>query len=308
MHKAYLLLAFLLTALGPGLGRAEDLQANVTVLASRVPTTVDHKVFNTLQTALYSFLNSRNWSNESFQNNEKIRCNFLVNVSSAGDNNSFQASLTIQAGRPIYNSSYQSPLINFQDPNFAFRYVEFQPLEFSDNRVQGTDALTANLTATFAYYIDLILGMDFDSYSLRGGDVYYQKALNIVNNAPDDRSITGWKAFDGVRNRYWLIENLTNSKYTLVHDALYSYYRSGFDLLYDKPADGRAGVINALNMLNTINTENPDLMILQFFFEGKSNEVSKIFVNSDPDEKNRALDLLTKMDISNANKYKADLQ
>jgi len=113
MHKAYLLLAFLLTALMPGLVRAQDLQANVTVLASRVPTTVDHKVFNTLQTALYSFLNSRNWSNESFQNNEKIRCNFLVNVSSAGDNNSFQATLTIQAGRPIYNSSYQSPLINF---------------------------------------------------------------------------------------------------------------------------------------------------------------------------------------------------
>jgi hypothetical protein len=308
MHKTYLLLTFLLTAVVPGLVRAQDLQANVTVLASRVPTTVDHKVFNTLQTALYSFLNSRNWSNESFQNNEKIRCNFLINVSSAGDNNSFQATLTVQAGRPIYNSSYQSPLINFQDPSFAFRYAEFQPLEFSDNRVQGTEPLAANLTATLAYYIYLIMGLNFDSYSLRGGDVYYQKALNIVNNAPDDRSITGWKPFDGVRNRYWLIENLTNSKYTLVHDAYYSYYRSGFDLLYDKPSDGRAGVINALNMLNTVNTENPDLMIIQFFFEGKSNEVSKIFVNSDPDEKNRALDLLTKMDVSNANKYKADLQ
>ncbi len=307
MRKNYLLLIFLLAGLLPHL-RAQDLQANVTVLASRVPSSVDHKIFQTLQTALYNFLNGRNWSNETFQNNEKIRCNFLVNVSSAGDNNSFQATLTVQAGRPIYNSSYQSPLINFQDESFAFRYAEFQPLEFSDNRVQGSEPLAANLTATFAYYIDLILGLDFDSYSLRGGDPYFQRALNIVNNAPDSREISGWKAFDGVRNRYWLIENLTNSKYTLVHDAYYSYYRSGMDLLYDKPADGRTGALNALNMLNTVNTESPNLMIIQFWFQGKSSEISKIFVSSPADEKSRALELLDRLDISNANRYKADLQ
>jgi hypothetical protein len=307
MRKNYLLLIFLLAGLLPHL-QAQDLQANVTVLASRVPSSVDHKIFQTLQTALYNFLNGRNWSNETFQNNEKIRCNFLVNVSSAGDNNSFQATLTVQAGRPIYNSSYQSPLINFQDESFAFRYAEFQPLEFSDNRVQGSEPLAANLTATFAYYIDIILGLDFDSYSLRGGDPYFQRALNIVNNAPDSREISGWKAFDGVRNRYWLIDNLTNSKYTLVHDAYYSYYRSGMDQLYDKPADGRTGALNALNMLNTVNTESPNLMIIQFWFQGKAAEISKIFVSSPPDEKSRALDLLTRLDIANANRYKADLQ
>jgi hypothetical protein len=307
MRKNYLLLVLLLTGLVSRLP-AQDLQANVSVLASRIPSSVDHKIFQTLQTALYNFLNGRNWSNETFQNNEKIRCNFLVNISSAGDNNSYQATLTVQAGRSVYNSSYQSPLINFQDESFAFRYVEFQPLEFSDNRVQGSEPLAANLTATFAYYIDLILGLDFDSYSLRGGDPYFQKALNIVNNAPDSREIGGWKPFDGIRNRYWLIENLTNSKYTLVHDAYYSYYRSGMDQLYDKPADGRTAVLNALNMLNTVNTESPNLMIIQFFFQGKSTEVSKIFVPSPADEKARALDLLTRLDISNANRYKADLQ
>jgi hypothetical protein len=232
----------------------------------------------------------------------------LLNVASAGDNNSFSAQLTVQAGRPIYNSGYTSPLINFQDESFVFRYVEYQPLDFSDNRVQGTEPLAANLTAQFAYYIYMILGLDFDSFSLRGGDPYFQKALNIVNNAPDSREISGWKPFDGVRNRYWLVENLTNSKYTLVHDAYYSYYRTGMDQLYDKPAEGRAGVLNALNMLNTVNTENPNLMIMQFFFQGKSNEVSKIFLQSEPDEKARALDLLTRLDVSNANAYKADLQ
>jgi hypothetical protein len=288
---------------------AQDINANVTVVASRVPSTVDHKVFTTLQNALHDFINGRNWSNETFQNNEKIRCNFLINISAAGDNNSYSATITVQAGRPIYNSGYTSPLINFQDESFAFRYSEYQPLDFNDNRVQGTEPLAANLTAEVAYYIYMILGLTFDSFSLRGGDPYYQKALNIVNNAPDSREISGWKPFDGIFNRYWLVENLTNSKYTLVHDAYYSYYRAGMDLLYDKPADGRSGVLNALNMLNTINQENPRLMIMQFFFQGgKANEVSKIFVQSDPDQKARALDLLTHLDISNISTYKADLQ
>ncbi|HEV3324232.1 MAG TPA: DUF4835 family protein [Puia sp.] len=307
MRKNFFLFIFLLAGLLPGL-RAQDIQANITVLASRVPSTVDHKIFITLQNSLHDFLNGRNWSNETFQNNEKIRCNFLLNIASAGDNNSYSAQLTVQAGRPIYNSGYTSPLINFQDESFVFRYTEYQPLDFSDNRVQGTEPLAANLTAEFAYYIYMILGLNFDSFSLRGGDTYFQKALNIVNNAPDSREISGWKPFDGVRNRYWLVENLTNSKYTLVHDAYYNYYRTGMDQLYDKPADGRAGVLNALNMLNTVNTENPNLMILQFFFQGKSNEVSKIFLQSEPDEKARALDLLTRLDVSNANAYKADLQ
>jgi hypothetical protein len=307
MRKKIVLTAVLLAGL---LSRpsAQDINANVTVIATRVPSSVDHKVFTTLQNALHDFINGRNWSNETFQNNEKLRCNFLINISSAGDNNSYAATLTVQAGRPIYNSGYTSPLINFQDESFAFRYSEYQPLDFSDNRVQGTEPLAANLTAELAYYIYAILGLTFDSFSLRGGDPYFQKALNIVNNAPDSREITGWKPFDGVRNRYWLIENLTNSKYTLVHDAYYNYYRSGMDLLYDRPADGRAGVLNALNMLNTVNTENPALMVMSFFFQGKANEVSKIFVQADADQKARALDLLTHLDISNLNTYKADLQ
>jgi hypothetical protein len=277
-------------------------------MADRVPSTTDHRIFQTLQKALFDFLNGRSWSNESFQENEKIVCNFLVNVSAAGDNNTFQATLTVQAGRTVYNTSYQSPLINFMDDSYSFRYVEYQPLDFNENRVQGSEPYAANLTAEMAYYVYMILGLNLDSYGLRGGDVYFQKALNIVNNAPDSRGINGWKPFDGVRNRYWLVENLTNSKYTLIHDAYYSYFRAGMDQMYDKEADARAAVLNALNMLNTINTETPNTMIIQFFFQGRANELSKVFLKSPADEKSRALDLLTKMDISNINKYKQELQ
>jgi Domain of unknown function (DUF4835) len=287
---------------------SQELQANVAVIANRIPSTVDHKQFQTLQTALYNFINGRQWSNESFKGNEKILCNFLINISSNTDANTFQATLTVQAGRPVYNSSYTSPLINFQDENYTFRYVEFQTLDFNENRVQGSEPYAANLTAEIAYYVYIILGLDFDTFSLRGGDPYFQKALNIVNNAPEAQSINGWKPFDGVRNRYWLVENLTNSKYTLVHDAYYSYFRSGLDQLYDKEDDARTAILNALNMLNTVNTETPNTMILQFWFQGKSTELDKIFQKSPPDQKARALDLLTRLDISNLNKYKQDLQ
>jgi Domain of unknown function (DUF4835) len=307
MHKTLLIGAVLIGALFTGV-HAQDLQANVAVNAQRIPSTVDHKQFQTLQTALYNFINGRQWSNESFKNNEKIVCNFLINLASAGDNNTYQAVLTVQAGRPVFNTAYQSPLINFQDESFTFRYVEYQTLDFNDNRVQGTEPESANLTAEIAYYIYLILGLDFDSFSLRGGDPYFQKALNIVNNAPDSRDISGWKPFDGVRNRYWLIENLTNSKYTLVHDAYYSYFRSGLDQLYDKEDDARTGILNALNMLNTINVENPGIMIIQFFFQGKYKELSRVFMKAPPDEKARALDLLSHLDVTNVNGYKQDLQ
>ena len=312
MRKSFLLIILTLGVLTSSL-HAQELQANVSVLANRLPSTVDHKQFQTLQKDLYNFINTRKWTNEAFQNNERIVCNFLIDISSSGTSSSgasnyYQAILTIQAGRPVYNTSYQSPLVNFRDESFQFRYVEYQTLDFNENRVQGSEPLAANLTATIAYYVYIILGLDFDTFSLRGGDPYFQKALNIVNNAPDTRDVTGWKAFDGTRNRYWLIDNLTNSKYALVHDAYYSYFRSGLDQMYDKEADGRAGILNALNMLNTVNSENPNTMIIQFFFQGKGTELSKIFQKAAMDEKSRALDLLSRLDITNANKYKQELQ
>jgi hypothetical protein len=256
---------------------------------------------------LNDFINGRKWTNENFQVQEKITCNFLLNLSQAQDN-VYTAQLTVQAARPIFNSAYQSPLVNFMDESVVFKYVQFQSLDFNESRVQGSDPLAANLTAIFAYYIYVILGMDFDSFALRGGDLYFQKALNIVNNAPEGNNLNGWKPFDGVRNRYWLIENLTNPKYTQLHDAFYDYYRLGLDQMYDKENDARMGILSCLSLLNTINTDNPNLMIMQFFFQGKSTEFSNVFKHANPDEKSRAFDFLSRLDISGLNRYKQDLQ
>jgi len=287
---------------------AQELQAKISVNASRVGSQTDKKVFQTLQSALNTFLNSRKWTNETFQANEKVVCNFLLNISEASSDNVYKASLTIQAARPVYNSSYDSPLVNFIDDGVVFKYVEYQPIEFNENRISGSDPLVANLTAVLAYYVNIILGMNFDSFSLRGGDTYFQKAQNIVTNAPDSRDIAGWRSFDGQRNRYWLSDNLTNSKYAILHDAIYSYYRLGMDNMYDNETEAANAILNTLNFLNNINTENPNTMGVQFFLLGRARELVGVFKKASPDEKSRALEMLSKMDISNANYYKQELK
>jgi len=287
---------------------AQEFESRVTVNSSRVSSQVDKKVFQTLQTGLQNFLNNRKWTSETYQPNERIVCSFLLNIEKAIGTNVFQATLTVQAARPIYNSSYQSALINHMDEAISFKYVEFQPIEFNENRVQGTDPIVANLTAVFAYYAYIILALDHNSFALRGGDPYFQKAQNIVNNAPENRDIVGWRPFDGLRNRYWLIENFTNNRYNLIHDALYNYFRLGMDRMYENEAEGRNAVLNCLQLINTVNTEIPNSMVVQFFFQGRANELSKVFKKSSPDEKNRALEILSKVDITNSVLYKQELK
>jgi len=304
----YKIIFFLFFIFSTTIIKAQELRARVSVLSSRVANNVDKKAFQTLQTALDNFINTRKWTSDNFAPQEKIDCSFLLNLQSTGDANVYKASLTIQSARPVFNSSYVCPLVNFQDNDIIFKYAEFQQLEFNDNRVSGTDALASNLTAVIAYYIDIILGMDYDSFSQRGGDAYFQKAQNIVNNAPEGKDISGWKAFDGTRNRYWLVENLLNSKYTIIHDAIYDYYRLGMDKLYDQEANARIQMLNVLNILNNLNTENPNTMILQFFFQGKSQELINIFSKASPPDKARALEFLQKLDVPNAPKYKDALK
>ena len=303
MHKKIFLLIISL-CFATGFAKAQEIQARLTVVTSRVSTQVDKKVFQTLQTQLTNFINNRKWSTDNFQINEKVQCNFLLNIDQEMGNNVYKAKLTIQAARPVFNTTYDSPLINYIDDDIVFRYQEFQPIEFNENRIQGNDPLAANLTAVFAYYVYVILGFDYNSFSLRGGDPYFQKAWNIVNNAPESRDITGWKSFENLRNRYWLSENINNSRFALIHDAIYAYYRSGMDIFYENEMEGRNGILNCLNFLNTIHKENPNSMIIQFFFQGKSGELVKVFSKAEPDVKTRARDILTKIDLTNSSAYK----
>ena len=200
MHKISILLVGLLFSCCVS---GQELNAKVSVMAGQIKSSVDKKAFQTLQTALTNLLNNRKWTNDSYRQQEKIVCHFLLNITQDVEPNVYRAVLTIQSARPVYNSSYVSPLINFQDNDVTFKYVEFQQVEFNESNITGSDPAASNLTAIFAYYVYMILGLDYDSFSPRGGDLYFKKAQQIVTSAPDGRNITGWKAFDGQRNRYW---------------------------------------------------------------------------------------------------------
>jgi len=288
--------------------KSQELNSRVTVVTTRVANNVNRSTFNTLQTAIMNFLNNRKWTNETYSSNERIDCNFLLNLESTAEPNIYNASLTIQAARPVYNTSYLSPLMNFQDENITFKYVEFQQLEFNENRVSGSDALISNLTAVLAYYAYMIIAFDHDAFALKGGEPYFQRVQNIVNNAPEGRNISGWRAFDGIRNRYWLVENMLNARYEVIHDIYYGYYRRGMDLLIEDEKKSREEFMKVLEQLNSFNTENPNTMIAQFFFQGKSTEWIKIFSKAMPPEKAKARELLSKLDLTNASKYRESLK
>lgn len=300
----FTVLAFSLVAMAS----AQEFNAKVTVLSNRISTQVDRRIFNTLQNQLTNLINNRKWTEQNFKINERIDVNFILNLDRQVDKDIYGASLTVQAARPIYNSSYNSPLVNWQDNDVTFKYVEFQPVEFNENRIAGNDPLASNITAIIAYYIQIILGMDFNSFTAGGGEPYFKKALFIVNNAPQGRNITGWTQFDGLRNRWWLAENLINSRYNLFHDAVYQFYRKSLDIFYDNETAARTEMMNAINTLYTLNASFPNTMMMQFFMQSKSDELIQVFAKATPDEKSRVVELLQKIDVTNANKYREQLR
>jgi Domain of unknown function (DUF4835) len=288
---------------------AQELNARVKIVENQIPSTIDRRVFRTLETALTNFLNNRKWSNDNFKPNEKINCQIQINLKDMPDANIFTGSLTIQVARPIYATSYVSPIINFQDANVEFKYIESQPVEFNETRISGSEPLVSNLTALLAYYAYIIVGYDYDSFSLKGGDPYFQKALNIVNNAPDASKISGWKSYENNnRNRYWLAENLLNNRYNVIHDVYYNYYRRGLDAMYADENNARAEILNSLIYLDNLTRETPNLMIIQFFMLGKADELINIFKKSAEPDKQRVVDILSRLDVTNSNKYKQELK
>ncbi|MBV7533284.1 DUF4835 family protein [Chitinophaga sp. sic0106] len=281
---------------------AQEFRANVTVVATQL-TGVDKKIFTTLQNSLKEFINNRHWASDAYSPAERIECNIMLNLTGVVSSDIYRGTLTIQATRPVYNASYVTSLLNIQDNNVLFRYTEFQPMEFNDNRVAGSDPLAANLTAIFAYYAYVMLGMDADSFSPRGGDAFFKKAQNVVNNAPDGKDVSGWKAFESQRNRYWLTDNLLNVKFNNFHDVMYQYHRMGLDLMYDDVNTGRGAIMNCINLLYAIYQDVPNSMLMQTFYSAKGEELLKIFSKAMPQEKSRAAEMLAKMDIPNAAKY-----
>lgn len=274
---------------------SQELNCKVQVLSQSIQGT-DKRVFETLQTAIYEFMNNRKWTNDAFKNIERIDCSILINVTERPSTDDFKATLQIQARRPVFKSSFNSVLLNYNDNDFQFKYLESQPLEFTEN------VHLSNLTSVLAYYAYLIIGLDYDSFSLDGGTPYLQKTLAIVNNAQSGNDI-GWKAFDGDKNRYWLINNMLDASFVSLRECMYKYHRLGLDLMAENKESGRAAILESLEELRKVHQIKPLSFSLQVFFNAKSDEIINIFSGAFQDEKAKVVNLLNEIDPTNSNKY-----
>jgi hypothetical protein len=256
----------------------------------------EKKVFQTLQTELYEFVNNRKWSNYVYKPEERIECSIMITVTDRVSSDQFKGKVNVVLQRPVYKTSYNTNLLNLVDKDFDFKYVEYEPLIYND------DAYTSNLTSMVAYYLYVMLGLDADSFSKMGGTLYYEKARAVVT-AAQNSSDRGWKAFESLKNRYWLVENLMNNAYSGFRDGIYSYHRTGLDLMSENMDLGRSGVNDCLENIQKVNREKTGLYITQLFLDAKRDELINIYSQAAPMDKTKIINIMKEVDPANSSRY-----
>ena len=278
---------------------AQELNCNVQVSAQKIQGS-NRQVFENMQRDIYEFMNNTVWTNTVFSYSERIECNFLITINDQISADEFSGTIQIQLKRPVFNTTYNSTMLNFIDNSFRFRYVEFQPLEFDPTTHRSS------LVSVLAYYAYLVLGFDFDSFSLMGGTEYFQMAEKIVTNAQNAPE-TGWKPYDGSRNRnrYWLVKNILDKEYEGVRRFVYDYSRNGLDRLESRTPEARASMVESLRYLQDVYRSKPDpfMYLVQIVIDARSEELINIFSESFPEEKSRVVEILTEIDPSRKTNY-----
>ena len=248
--------------------QGQELDAQVIVNSDLVNQT-NQQIFKTLERSLNEFLNTQVWTDKEFLNQEKITCSFIFNLSNY-NNDQFEATLQIQSQRPVFDTNYDTPILNFLDRDIVFSYQEFQPLFFNESSFES------NLVSLLSFYAYVIIGLDADTFDENGGSIYYEQALQVVNLA-QVTSRKGWKPSDGTRNRFWLIDNLRANTFREYRQALYIYHRSGLDQMTLVPFEGKEAIMTAIQQLETLFLRRPNAFLLQIFFDAKVEEIVNLF-------------------------------
>ncbi len=289
----------LLLFLVPALAMPQELNCNVQVSAQKIQGS-NRQMFENMQRDIYEFMNNTVWTNHVFSYSERIDCNILINITNQLSADEFSGTIQIQLRRPVFNTTYNSTVLNFIDNNFRFRYVEFQPLEFDPTTHRS------NLVSVLAYYAYMILGFDYDTFAPMGGTELFQMAEKVVINAQNAPE-TGWKPYDGSRNRnrYWLVKNVLDKEYEEVRQFIYDYYINGMDKMESKTAEARNSMVESLRLLQTVYRKRPDpfMYIIQVVLEAKSDEIINVFSEAFPEEKSRVVQILAEIDPANKSKY-----
>lgn len=276
---------------------AQDFKCQLSVNSTQISGSNRNR-FNALQEALYTFINERKWCNYNLNTNERIECSIFINLTEvSGD--VMIGKMTIQLQRPVFNTSYKTTVLNFQDDNVKFTYEEGAPLEYDDN------TNLSQFTSLIAFYLNLFLALDFDTFSMNGGAEYYSKCQNIVNYNQNSAE-PGWKIHEqGQSNRYWIIENLTNGQYSKIHEFLYNYHRLGLDVMSETPDAGRSVILESLRLLQQVNAQRANLAIVRLMVQAKSAEIIEIFKEGSPSEKTQMINIMKQIDGANISKYEA---
>ncbi|WP_276362408.1 DUF4835 family protein [Daejeonella sp. H1SJ63] len=290
--KYLLLLGFFL--ISPILS-AQDLNARVQILAPQIANS-NKRILDILGNSIRDFLNGRRWSTDALQPQERIDCNFVITITDWDGSSNFKAGAQIQSNRPIFNSTYSSTLLNISDKDFEFTYSEGQALDFSEQNY------ISNLSSLLAFYAYIITGMDYDTFSKLAGTPYFLKAQTVLNNAQTSPN-TGWKAIENLRNRFWLVENLTNKSYNPIRETLYTYHRDGLDVMAENQSKGLKAVVSVLPQLQKIDKQKQGSVLNQVFFTAKSDEIVSILSAADSQDRIKAFNVLSQIDPSNSLKY-----
>lgn len=276
---------------------AQDLNARIQVVSPKIQST-NKRIFQQLETAMKDFLNGRKWSADVILPAERIDCTFILNITSWDGSSAFSGELQVQSSRPVFGATYTSTLLNVNDKDVDFTYTEGQSIDYTDQNFQG------NLSSIMAFYAYVIVGMDYDSFSKLGGTPYFAAAQTVVTNAQTS-SNKGWKAFDGNNNRYWLAENLNSKLYQPLREFVYDYHRNGLDQMSDNVNNGRKAISDLLPALAQVDRQRLGSMFPLVFFTAKSDEFVSIFSKADPQDRVKAMNILSQADPANGLKYRA---
>lgn len=283
MKKFYFIYIVCMFISGMDLLEAQEFNMKITLNTNQIQGT-DKSVFEKMEESLNKLVNDRKWTDATFATNELIEGSILITINEVQEN-TYKGDVQIIVNRPVYNATYNTPLLNYRDTEFEFSYLLGENLEYIENNINS------NLVATVAYYVYIILGLDFDSYALNGGKPYYEKAMQIVNNA-QSLNTKGWAPFGGDRNRYAMAMALTEESSSVFHSMWYNYHRKGLDEMAANPSRGRAGVIATVPDLKTIYKARPASAILSFYGDTKLDELINIYSEATSEEKSEAYKIL----------------
>ncbi|MBO6117835.1 MAG: DUF4835 family protein [Bacteroidales bacterium] len=291
-----LVLFILLTACTNWIVTAQEFKIQVSVSAAQIQGS-DKEIYNTIQNTLNGFVNDRQWTNYHYEDIEKIEGSISINVKERPTQEDFKGEIYIQLRRPVYGSTYTTTMLNTQEKDFQFKFIEGQNIEFDENNY------TSNLLSTIAFYLNYFLALDGDSFAMNGGDKYFQICQNIVTAAQRSPN-EGWKRAEKNINKYWMIENYTNTTYSAMHDVWYKYHRLGLDMLSsENQTEARNSIYLALKDLKEVNDERSGLICVTQFIEAKADEIVNIFKTAPANEQNDVITIMKQINPAQANKY-----